>query len=80
LVAWVFFFFFFWFLLLLPQVRANIRRRRGARVGKATGQNHMFWMWTQWPSLGRMKGWMMGRMDGKDDRTPPQADKTKDII
>jgi hypothetical protein len=23
---------------------------------------------------------MTGRMDGKDDRQPPQADKTKDII
>ncbi len=45
LVVWVF--FFLRFLLLLPQVRASKRRRRGARAGKATGQNHMFWMWTQ---------------------------------
>jgi len=27
-----------------------------------------------------LDGWMMGRMDGKDDWTPPQVDKTKDII
>jgi hypothetical protein len=27
-----------------------------------------------------LDGWMTGRMDKKDDRTPPQADKTKDII
>ncbi len=27
-----------------------------------------------------LDGWMTGRMDGKDDWTPPQEDKTKDII
>jgi hypothetical protein len=30
--------------------------------------------------FGWMRGWMVGRMDGKDDQTPLQADKTKDII
>jgi hypothetical protein len=27
-----------------------------------------------------LDGWMIGRMDGKDDWTPLQEDKTKDII